>query len=113
MHELSIAENLVSIVSEEMSKAGLTKLNTVHLKVGEFTHLTPDALSFCFEIVVQGGPLEGARLEIEVVPTTGFCNKCREEFRVEGALFVCPKCLGGDVDVKAGREMTIEALDAD
>jgi hydrogenase nickel incorporation protein HypA/HybF len=113
MHELSIAENLVEIVREEMAKAGLTKLNAVHLKIGEFTHLVPDALSFCFEIATQGGPLEGATLEIEVVPTTGFCQRCQEEFHVEGVLFICPRCRGGDVEVRTGREMTIEAIDAD
>lgn len=113
MHELSIAENLVAIVREEMNKTGLTRLNSVQIKVGEFTHLVPDALQFCFEIAVQGTPFEGARLEIEVVPTVGFCNKCRRQFRVEGALFVCPECLGGDVDVQTGREMTIESFDAE
>ena len=113
MHELSIAESLVKIVQEEMAKAGLKKLNSVQVKVGEFTHLVPDALQFCFEIVVRDTPLEGAALEIEVVPTTGFCNKCRKEFHVEGPLFVCPTCMGGDVEVEAGREMSIESIDAD
>jgi len=113
MHELSIAESLVQIVREEMDKAGLKKLNAVHLKVGEFTHLVPDALSFCFEIAVQDTPFEGAKLDIELVPTVAYCNKCRQEFHVEGPLFVCPKCLGGDVDVRTGREMSIESIDAD
>ena len=113
MHELSIAENLVEIVREEMEKAGLKKLNSVQVKVGEFTHLAPHALEFCFEIAVQETPFEGARLEIEMVPTMGFCNKCREEFHVDGPLFICPKCAGGDVEVRAGREMTIESIDAE
>jgi len=113
MHELSIAENLVEIVREEMAKAGLKKLNSVYVKVGEFTHLVPDALRFCFEIATQDSPFEGATLQIEVVPTTGFCNGCKEEFHVEGPLFVCPRCLGVDVEVRAGREMTLEAIDAD
>jgi hydrogenase nickel incorporation protein HypA/HybF len=113
VHELSIAENLVQIVREEMAKAGLTKLNSVHVKVGEFTHLVPDALSFCFEIVIKDSPLEGARLDIEVVPTTGRCRACGQEFHVEGVLFVCPKCRAADVEVRAGREMSLEAIDAD
>ncbi len=113
MHELSIAGSLVEIVRNEMDKAGLDKLNTVYLKIGEFTQIVPDSLRFCFEISVQGTPLEGAVLEIESVPTLAYCRGCRREFRVEGPRFICPQCAGGDVEVGTGREMTIEAIDAD
>jgi hydrogenase nickel incorporation protein HypA/HybF len=113
MHELSICENLVEIVREEMDKAGLKKLNSVRVKVGEFTNLVPDALQFCFEIATQETPFEGAVLEVELVPTIAFCNACQEEFHVEGVLFICPKCHGGDVDLRSGRDMSIESIDAD
>ncbi|MFH0809748.1 MAG: hydrogenase maturation nickel metallochaperone HypA [Pseudomonadota bacterium] len=115
MHELAVAENIVHIVREEMRKAGLAKLNVVYLKVGEFTHLMPDALRFCFEVSVQKNtPLQGATLHIEVVPTLVFCHACESEFHLEGCpVFICPRCAGTDVEVRAGREMSIEAIDAD
>jgi hydrogenase nickel incorporation protein HypA/HybF len=114
MHEFSIAQSLVDIIREEMAKAGLKSLTCVHLKVGEFTHLVPDSLSFCFEIIVKDYEgLESSRLVIDAVPTIGRCNSCGHEFHVEGALFVCPKCRGGDVEVLSGREMSIESIEGE
>jgi len=114
MHEFSIAQSLVDIIREEMSKAGLKKLSSVHLKVGEFTHLVPDSLSFCFEIICKEyDALSGSRMEIELVPTLAHCNSCGRDFHVEGALFICPGCRGGDIEVLSGREMSIESIEGD
>jgi len=114
MHEFSITQSLVDIIREEMAKAGIKKLTSVHLKVGEFTHLVPDSLSFCYEIIVKEHKgLADSSLLIDLVPTVGRCNKCGNEFRVEGALFICPKCQSPDVEILSGREMSIESIEGE
>jgi Zn finger protein HypA/HybF involved in hydrogenase expression len=61
MHELGIARNIVSIVSE--AAKGLP-VRRVTLEVGKLSGVMASAIAFCFEAVAQGTPLEGSILDI-------------------------------------------------
>ena len=61
MHELAIAE---SVVSKVLERAG-GRVTVVRLRVGCLSGVVPDALMFCFELAAAGTTLEGAALEIE------------------------------------------------
>jgi hydrogenase nickel incorporation protein HypA/HybF len=61
VHELSITRNVVAIVSERAEGQRVTR---VRLEIGRLSAVVPDSIRFCFDICVQGTPLEGAELEI-------------------------------------------------
>ena len=61
MHELAIAESVVSSVLE---RTGDSRVSVVRLRVGRLSGVVPDALTFCFELAAAGTTLEGATLEI-------------------------------------------------
>ena len=90
MHEMSIAQSLVSILQEEMTKHGASALRSVRLSVGEMSAIVPESLSFCFEIIIQGTPLEGAKLLMDRIPLKGYCPQCDESFDIKDFVFVCP-----------------------
>ena len=79
MHELAIAESVVQIASRHANGRRVTK---VQLKVGHLRQIVPSALSFSFELVAQDTPVEGALLEMEVVPAVGLCRDCGTEGRL-------------------------------
>ena len=81
MHKLAIAESIVRIAGEHAAGRQVTK---VYLKVGHLRQVVPSALSFSFELVAQGTPAEGAKLEMEEVPAVGVCKGCGSESRLEG-----------------------------
>jgi len=65
MHELSIAEELLQIITKKASQVGIGKIEQINLKIGEFSGILPDALVFAFEMLSKGTITDGARIEIE------------------------------------------------
>ena len=65
MHELAIAESVVSSVLE---RTGERPVSSVRLRVGRLAGVVPDALRFSFELATAGTPLAGAALEIVEEP---------------------------------------------
>ena len=62
MHELSITQNIVAVVTE---KAAGRPVTAVRLLIGERAGIDAEAIAFCFELCCQGTALEGARLDVE------------------------------------------------
>ncbi len=116
MHEMAIAENILSIITQELEKHQCTKLTLVRIRYGALSQVVADSLQFCFEAVVKGGPHEGAKLELEEVPLLLRCGQCEKEFRpAEGEIFSpCSHCqspLGHEV--LEGRELYVQHLEAE
>ena len=83
----------------------------VHLKVGYLRQVVPAALTFSFELVAEGTPLEGATLRIEPVPAVGRCRHCGVESLLREFPLACERCGGFDLTITAGEELLVEALD--
>jgi len=92
MHELSIANSILEAVRTEVAKRPGARFVKVGVRVGELSAVDPDALSFCFEALVQGSELAPLALEIERKPRRHRCPQCRQEFVVVDYLVACPRC---------------------
>lgn len=108
MHELSIAESIVQIASRHANGRRVTK---VQVKVGHLRQVVPSALTFGFELVAEGTPVEGAELEMEEVPVTGLCRQCGTESRLSSFPLQCGRCGGFDLEVLRGEELLVESLE--
>jgi hydrogenase nickel incorporation protein HypA/HybF len=60
MHELSIAQNLLAIIQEEMHKHGTPRLISVKVRHGRLSAIVPEALEMAFEALTIDSPLAGA-----------------------------------------------------
>lgn len=113
MHELRVAENIVTSVLAEMERRGLSKVQAVGLRIGELTDIVPASLEFGFNVCVSETPLEGAELNIEILPVKGQCRQCKCEFEVEDLQFICPACGGRSIKTVQGQELDICYLEVD
>ncbi|RJR35106.1 MAG: hydrogenase maturation nickel metallochaperone HypA [Desulfobacteraceae bacterium] len=113
MHEMSIAQSLFDIIREEMTRHNAHTLSVVRLRVGEMSAIVPDSLSFCFEVITAGTGMEGARLDIEIVPVEGTCRACGKRFKIEDYRFLCPSCGGTGIDAVSGQELSIVEIEVD
>jgi len=113
MHEMSIAQSLITILQEEMTKHGATVLRSVRLSIGEMSAIVPESLSFCFEIIVQGTPLEGAKLLMDRIPLKGYCPDCERPFDIKDFVFVCPTCGSTTIETIEGQELSIAEMEAE
>lgn len=64
MHELSIAEALLSTLALESRRRGAA-IEAVGLRVGEYSGVEPESLRFCFDAVAAAVLGAAPRLEIE------------------------------------------------
>ena len=112
MHELSISISLVEAACEKAAELGGVRVEALHLRLGPLSGVVRDALLFSFDLAAAGTAIEGARLEIEEVPLTVFCPRCKAERQLPGPQsFRCPVCGTPAPDVVSGRELELTALE--
>jgi hydrogenase nickel incorporation protein HypA/HybF len=106
MHELAITEDIVATVTE---RTGEAKVTCVRLEIGALSGVVADSVRFCFDLVAQGTPLEGATLEISEPPASCRCRSCGGEFTPDGPFVLCP-CGSADAEIVSGQNLKIVAV---
>jgi hydrogenase nickel incorporation protein HypA/HybF len=109
MHELSIANEIVSVVTGELAGHDNCTVKRVKLLVGTHSGVEADTLAFCFPLAAEDSAIAGAELEIENSPLTIRCAACNGRFVTE--TLHCPECGPGDVEIVGGRELEIISID--
>jgi hydrogenase nickel incorporation protein HypA/HybF len=111
MHELSIAEELLSIIKDSAEKAGIKKVAAVNLRIGELTSILPESLEFAFRILSQGTITDGARVNIDQAPAALLCVRCGGRVgREEGS---CGRCGSDEMRVVGGNQLEILSFEGD
>jgi hydrogenase nickel incorporation protein HypA/HybF len=108
---MALTESLVEIACEEARKQSASRVIRVRLAVGELSHAEPEALTFCFAAVAAGTLAEGAELEIERTPGSGWCLDCGKSVALAERFSACPECGKYRVRMTAGDEMKIRELE--
>ena len=113
MHELSLAQNIIAIVREEMEKHQAKVLTSLRLAVGKMSGVVPDSLTFCLELITRDTDLQGVEVVIDVIPLCCACRDCKEEFEISQFTATCPHCGSHDITMISGRELSIVELEVD
>jgi hydrogenase nickel incorporation protein HypA/HybF len=113
MHELSIADAVLAAVRAEAKRHPGTRLTKVGVRVGELSGVNADALSFCFESLVQGTELEPLALEVEACPRRHRCRRCSCTFTVMDYDLACPDCGASPTDCIGGDELELVYLEVE
>jgi hydrogenase nickel incorporation protein HypA/HybF len=113
MHEMSIAQSLVDILQEEMARNNASALKSVKLHIGRLSAIVPEALSFCFEIIASGTNMEGADLNMEMIPLRGICLDCDQGFEIEDYAFSCPYCESPNIRTVSGQDLAIVEMEVE
>lgn len=109
MHELSLCGAIADIATR---RAGPRRIEAVHVRIGELRQVVPDTLSFCWELVVAQTDLDGSLLRVERVEARLGCRACGSQFGLaDPPVFACASCGGLDVEVVAGEEFDVDAID--
>jgi Hydrogenase/urease nickel incorporation, metallochaperone, hypA len=66
MHELGLADGILSVVSD---MAGARSVTRIVVRIGEEQRIVPDSLAFGLQLLAEGTVCEGASLEC--VPVSG------------------------------------------
>lgn len=107
MHELSITQNVVDAIVDQMD--GETVVG-VCLEIGKLSGVVPDAVRFCFDVVCSGTVLEGAQLQIQEPAGHACCGECGSDFELDDMILLC-SCGSANVRVLAGKELKIKSVE--
>lgn len=113
MHEMSLAEGIRQIVEDAGRSQGFGKVRAVVLEIGQLAAVEVDSLRFCFDVVMKDSIADGARLEIESLPGTGWCMQCALSVPVAALYDPCPHCGSYQVQATGGTEMRVKELEID
>jgi hydrogenase nickel incorporation protein HypA/HybF len=107
MHELAITQ---SIVDTARDRAAGRPVHRILVRAGRLTAVVPEAMQFCFDLIVEGTELAGASLQIEQPDGRARCAACGNEFTLPDLVLLCP-CGSADVTVTGGRELQIVSME--
>jgi len=110
MHELSLAEGIISIVDSEQEKQGFSRVLEIRLKIGEYSGIVPECLREFFPIAAKGTAAEGAGLVFEQVAASFRCPDCGYSGGIDRKSARCPVCGSESVKLIAGREFYVEDI---
>lgn len=65
MHEMGIAQSVIDIVQKQAEGHPGAAIRTIGLRIGPFAGIDASSLTFCFDCLKAGTPLEAAGLRIE------------------------------------------------
>ncbi len=69
MHEAGLTQEMLKIVLDEASNAGIARVARITLRLGDTSPAAPDSISLYFDTFSKGTPAEGATLSF--FPTDG------------------------------------------
>jgi len=108
MHELAIADAVLSMVLEQVPDR---RVSRVGMRIGHLRQVVPSALEFSFALVSNDTAAHGANLEIEPVPVSVWCEDCSAESRPTAFPLVCERCGTTSVAVRQGNELLVDWIE--
>ncbi len=110
MHELSLAESVLEIITESAREQHFQRVRSVVLEIGRLSAVEPDAMRFCFDVVMCGTLADGAKLEIIETPGEGSCLACNAQFAMTEQYGLCPDCGSPRLQIIAGDRMRVKDM---
>lgn len=111
MHEISLCESILDILTEQAGREHFTRVKRVSLEIGPLSCVEPEALRFGFDAVMRGSIAEGAVLEIATPEATATCPACQQTVQVASRYDACPECGALALHIETGDELRIRELE--
>lgn len=113
MHELSLCQNLMTLIHQHAAGFKGRKVRTVFLEVGQLAGVDHAALLFAFKAVTMNSIAENARLEIIEIKGQARCTACNKLLAIEQYYQGCAECNEFALEIIAGEELRIQSIEVD
>lgn len=113
MHEMSLAEGVLTVLETQSQQQGFKRVKQVWLKIGELAGVEVSSLTFCLDVVLKDSLADGAVVHVIREAGRGWCLRCSESVEVGARFDPCPKCGGYQIQITGGDEMQVMELEVD
>jgi hydrogenase nickel incorporation protein HypA/HybF len=111
MHEASITGELVRLAAARAPSGA--RVRKVLVRIGCLTGISPEAMTFYFEVLREPALGPQAELEVRLEPLRGRCSSCAYAVESRGALWSCPACGRPTLTFDNGGELDFMGLVVD
>ena len=112
MHEITLCQRALEIIEQQAAANGARRVTGVWLKVGAFSCVETEALTFCFDLVCRGSLAEGCTLHIEQQQAECWCESCQQYVTLlTQRVRRCPQCHSDKLQIVADDGMQIQRLE--
>jgi hydrogenase nickel incorporation protein HypA/HybF len=112
MHELSIIQNIITILENEAQKHRLKNINKFVLQIGKLRQIIPEFLQFAFSVAAKNTIAEKAIMVIEEIPIEASCQICQHKFSIENNNYLCPICKNNS-NILSGNEIILTTMEGE
>jgi len=113
MHELSIAQSILSIAEKALPANNNSIVTGIQLEIGELSGIEIDALEFAFSVIKADTVLKNAALAIQTVKGEAECLDCKKIFFLSSYGASCPGCKSYSMRILKGKEMKVLNITVD
>lgn len=110
MHEVSVIDEIVQTVLDEIKNYQVLRVDSVSLRIGKLRQFVPEIMQFCYEVATRDTLLQGSQLKLKEVPVQIFCRRCEMTTELEEYDFHCPECQSMDIQVTGGNELILDSI---
>ncbi len=112
MHEVSLAQNLISLLREELAdRDDVSTVESVRVQVGELSCVVVESFRFAFDIVTEETEFAETELEVEEQPVKIGCKDCDAEASIEPGQLTCPECGSRNTRVIEGDDFYLISME--
>ena len=113
MHELSITQSIVDVISKKSQEGQVSRITQVNLVIGELSGFVPDCIKFYFDFLSKDTIAEGAVLNFQLIPARLRCRDCSSTFSPRDGDWTCPECHSLSIEIIGGRELYIDNMEVE
>lgn len=110
MHELSIAEEIIEIVTDYVTKESASKAEKIVLEIGKLSGIETESLNFALESYKNNTVFSNCEIIINEIEGVAVCNSCKTKFTNNDWYTCCPICGRMDCEVISGKEFRIKSI---
>lgn len=113
MHEATMAQSILKIVSEKLGRTrNVASATRVQVKAGEFRNVDEESLQFAFDnLKGEYAGAENCALEMEIVSARALCNDGQHEYHPEyDHAYRCKICGSGIGKLLCGEELDVVSI---
>lgn len=107
MHEVSIAEGILSVVEDAAERNNCSKVKKVVVAVGELAGVDVDALFFAWQSVRRDSICSEAELVVQRPAGQAWCMNCAKNVPISKFGDACPDCGGYQLMPTQGTELKV------
>jgi hydrogenase nickel incorporation protein HypA/HybF len=111
MHEFSIVQNIIDIVTATAKSHDVEHVHAVEVQVGKASGVVREAMEFAWEAAVKGTLLDHALLKIEEIPLLVKCSVCERKYQPAEVYDACPGCGECSPEIISGKELRVVAIE--